>query len=43
VLYIIVFCDPPSNVKVGISGVVVKEVAHGRGKVDLHLDGGEVR
>ena len=23
--------------------VVGKEVAHGRGKVDLHFDGGEVR
>jgi hypothetical protein len=23
--------------------VVVKEVAHGRGMVDLHFDGGEVR
>ena len=28
VLYIIVFCDPPSNVKVGIGWVMVKEVAH---------------
>jgi hypothetical protein len=43
VLYVIVLCDPPSDVKVRIGGVVVKEVAHGRGKVDLHLDGGEVR
>jgi hypothetical protein len=43
VLYIIVFYNPPSNVKVGISRVMVKEVAHGRGKVDLYLDGGEVK
>ena len=42
-LYIIVFCDPPGNVKVGIGWVMVKEVAYGRGKVDLHFDGGEVR
>jgi hypothetical protein len=42
-VYIMVFCDPPSNVKVEIGWVVVKEVAHGRGKVDLHFDGGEVR
>jgi len=42
-VYIMVFCDPPSNVKVEIGLVVVKEVAHGRGKVDLHFDGGEVR
>jgi len=42
-VYITVFCDPPSNVKVEIGWVVVKEVAHGRGKVDLHFDGGEVR
>jgi hypothetical protein len=41
--YIIVFCDPLSNVKVGICWVVVKDIAHGRGKVDLHFDGGEVR
>ena len=42
-LDIIVFCDPPSNVKVGIGWVVGKEVANGRGNVDLHFDGGEVR
>jgi hypothetical protein len=42
VLYVIVFCDPPSNVKVRIGWVVVKELAHGRGKVELHFDGGEV-
>jgi hypothetical protein len=42
-LHIIVFCDPLSNIKVGIDWVVVKEVAYGRGKVDLHFDGGEVR
>jgi hypothetical protein len=24
-LYILVFCDPPSNIKVGIGWVVVKE------------------
>jgi hypothetical protein len=42
-VYIMVFCDPPSNVKVEIGWVVVKEVAHGRGKVDLHFDGDEVR
>jgi hypothetical protein len=43
VLHAIILCDPPSNVKVGIGRVVVKEVAHDRGKVDLHFDGGEVR
>jgi hypothetical protein len=43
VLYTIVFCDPPSNVKVGMDWVVVKGVANGRGKVDLHFDSGEVR
>jgi hypothetical protein len=42
-VYIMVFCDPPSNVKIGIDWVVVKEVAHGRDKVGLHFDGGEVR
>jgi hypothetical protein len=42
-VYIMVFCDPPSNVKVEIGWVVVKEVARGRGRVDLHFDGGEVR
>jgi hypothetical protein len=42
-VYIMIFCDPPINVKIGIDWVVVKEVAHGRGKVDLHFDGGEVR
>ena len=42
-LYTIVFRDPSSNVKVGIGWVVVKEVARGRGKVDLHFDGGEAR
>ena len=42
-VYIMVFCDPPSNVKVEIGWVVVKEVAHGRGKVDLYFDGSEVR
>jgi hypothetical protein len=42
-VYIMVFYDPPSNVKIGIDWVVIKEVAHGRGKVDLHFDGGEVR
>jgi hypothetical protein len=36
VLYIIVFCNPPSNIKVRIGRVVVKEVAYGRGKVDLY-------
>jgi hypothetical protein len=39
----VVFCDPPSNVKVGIGWIAVKEVADGQGKVDLHFDGGEVR
>jgi hypothetical protein len=39
----VVYCDPPSNVKVGIGWIVVKEVAHGQGKVDLHFEGGEVR
>jgi hypothetical protein len=39
VLCVIVFCDPPSNFKVGIGWVVV---THGRGKVDLHFDGDEV-
>jgi hypothetical protein len=33
----------PSNVKVGIGWVVVKEVAHDRGKVNVHFDGDEVR
>ena len=42
-LYIIVFCDLLSNVKIGIGWVVVKEVAHGRGEVDLHFDGSEAR
>jgi hypothetical protein len=42
-VYIMVFCDPPNNVKVEIGWVVVKELARGRGKVDLHFDGGEIR
>jgi hypothetical protein len=42
-VYIMVFYDPPGNVEIGIDWVIVKEVAHGRGKVDLHFDGGEVR
>jgi hypothetical protein len=42
-VYIMVFYNPPSNVKVEIGWVMVKEVARGRGKVDLYFDGGEVR
>jgi len=38
-LYVIVFCDLLSNVKVRVGWMVVKQVAHGRGDV-FHLDGG---
>jgi hypothetical protein len=37
-LYIIVFCDSPSNMKVRVGWVVVKQVAHGGGEV-FPLDG----